>query len=503
MSSDTPPQPASTAATTSPTTATVTVAQLIQTEATTTEGTTTTTKQAPRKAEITPLPPFQPDLYQRAWCSVPHPTLPLLATAHAKSVTVFSLATFSKHSALTGGHARSVRTVAWQPPRGVGRAGAGAAANKRLGLVTGSFDATAGLWSYDAERAGTLEKEIKLLVLEGHENEIKSIAFSPGGQYLATSSRDKSVWIWEDVSGDGEGEEDEWETVAVLNEHDGDVKAVAWAPSHLPNARTGVGRRRLRSLYSTDVLASASYDDTVRIWREDADGEWVCVAVLEGHDGTVWGLQWEAKERSDGRFPRLMTFSADGLIKVWTLRVDEDDDGEEEGEGGESNPFKSGFGSTVPNTMRRSLREEWDCTAVLPRVHMRDVYSVSWSAETGLVASTGSDGVIAVYAEVEEEVEGEKGEKGAAEAQRNGTTTTTTTTAATTTTTTTTTGAPKTTTTTWKVLGTVSKAHGPYEINHITWCKRFDPGAEAKGKEEMLVTTGDDGVVRPWQVRIS
>ncbi|KAL2185304.1 WD40 repeat-like protein [Thermothelomyces heterothallicus CBS 203.75] len=459
---------------------------------------------ARNRADITPLPPFQPDLYQRAWCSVPHPTLPLLATAHAKSVTVFSLATFSKHSALTGGHARSVRAVAWQPPRG-------RAAPKRLGLVTGSFDATAGLWSYDAERgSGGLEREIKLrgeddddneeeegeegdkeewefnLVLEGHENEIKSLAFSPGGQYLATSSRDKSVWIWEDVSGQDEEEEDEWETVAVLNEHDGDVKAVAWAPSHLPNARAGVRRRH----YSADVLASASYDDTVRIWREDADGEWVCVAVLEGHDGTVWGLQWEGKERADGRFPRLMTFSADGLIKVWTLRADDDEEEEEKEEAAEQqdgNPFKSGFGG-VPNTMRRSLREEWDCTAVLPKVHTRDVYSVSWSAETGLVASTGSDGVIAVYAEEQEAAEEEKETtptedvaKGGG-ARNNGT------------------PVPKSN---WKVLGTVSKAHGPYEINHITWCKRFDPGAECKGKEEMLVTTGDDGVVRPWQVRIS
>ncbi|KAL2147902.1 hypothetical protein VTI28DRAFT_3380 [Corynascus sepedonium] len=448
-----------------------------------------------KAANITPLPPFQPDLYQRAWSSVPHPALPLLATAHAKSVTVFSLATFTKHSALTGGHARSVRTVAWQPPRG--------STNKRLGLVTGSFDATAGLWSFDAERgaggAGSgeaLEREIRLergdddgddgkeeeedkewefnLVLEGHENEVKSLAFSPGGQYLATSSRDKSVWIWEDVSsGEGPDDEDEWETVAVLSEHDGDVKAVAWAPSHLPNARAGVRRGH----YSADVLASASYDDTVRIWREDADGEWVCVAVLEGHEGTVWGLQWETKERSDGRFPRLMTFSADGSIRVWTLRVDEEEEEQGAGEQQEGNTgFRSGFGS-VPNTMRRSLREDWDCTAVLPKVHTRDIYSVSWSADTGLVASTGSDGLIVVYAEDEsasQDVAGTTAEDGTPGPRSN-----------------------------WKVLGTVTNAHGPYEVNHITWCKRFDPGAERKGKEEMLVTTGDDGVVRPWQVRIS
>lgn len=442
-------------------------------------------------ATITPLPPFQPDLYQRAWSSTPHPTLPLLATAHAKSVTVFSLATFSKHSALTGGHARSVRTAAWQPARG-----ANSNINNKLGLVTGSFDATAGMWSFEesGEGGSTLEREVRFdsgggtgggdgggdkewefnLVLEGHENEVKGLAFSPGGQYLATCSRDKSVWIWEDVGSGEDDDEGEWETVAVLSEHDGDVKAVAWCPTDLPNARAP---RQQNRHYSADLLASASYDNTVRLWREDADGEWVCVAVLEGHEGTVWGLQWEGKARADGRFPRLMTFSADGTVKVWSLKEEEEGEVEEEGkegkEGGD-NPFRSNFAG-IPNTMRRSLREQWDCTAVLPKAHTRDVYSVSWSADTGLVASTGSDGVVAVYAEDEElaVLSGEQSQNGASAPRSN-----------------------------WRVLGTVPNAHGPYEVNHITWCKRFDPGAEHRGKEEMLVTTGDDGVVRPWQVRI-
>ncbi|KAH6656840.1 WD repeat domain-containing protein [Truncatella angustata] len=437
------------------------------------------------------LPPFKPDLYERAWTSIPHPTLPLIATAHEKAVTVFSLSTLTSHSTLTGGHTRSVRSVAWKPNLGP----------QKLCLVTGSFDSTAGLWRWEgpSDSGPALETEVTAsrpagsddgdegdkdweftLVLEGHDSEVKSVVFSPTGQYLATCSRDKSVWIWEDVG--ATEADDEWETVAVLNEHEGDVKAVAWCPE---TNRGGRGR------YSSDVLASASYDDTVRIWREDGDGEWVCVAVLEGHEGTVWGVQWEQKPR-DGRFPRLMTWSADRSIRVWTLNEESDEHDEQD----RPQHAWGGLGG-IPNTMRRSLKEDWSCTAVLPKAHTRDIYSVSWSADSGLVASTGSDGILAVYredrnvpggeahattAEAAAELDGDVhmtngntlgGGSGGAEGSK-----------------------------AWRIVATTSNAHGPYEINHVAWCKRYDAACppHRKGIEEMLVTTGDDGIVRPWQI---
>lgn len=526
-------------------------------------GATNTNTTTNKTLHLSPLPVFKPDLYERAWQSIPHPTLPLLATAHQKSVTVFSLSTLSAHSTLSGGHSRSVRSVAWKP-------------NLRphqLCLVTGSFDSTAGLWRWEGEQqqernnsdddglaveitaagarrsgggddddddddgddfdggadfdddgdgsggaASADEKEWEFtLVLEGHDSEIKSVAFSPAGQYLATCSRDKSVWIWEDVG--ATEADDEWETVAVLNEHEGDVKAVAWCPEiRQPESTSTAGgdgnhggggarRNSPNPRYSSDVLASASYDNTVRVWREDDESEWVCVAVLEGHQGTVWGVQWEPRPRGPGLFPRLATWSADRTVRIWTLR-EEDDEGEEGGQG-EAAPRQhawSGLGS-MPNTMRRSLREDWECTATLPQVHTRDIYSVAWSAETGLVASTGSDGVIALYREEEGgEVSAIAGggsdstritDDEAAAAELDGDVPMTN-------------GHPEKKTGAeevssrkrWVVLSTTPNAHGPYEINHVTWCKRYDAGCppERRGRDEMLVTTGDEGIIRPWEV---
>jgi WD40 repeat protein len=308
------------------------------------------------------------------------------------------------------------------------------------------------------------------LVLEGHDSEIKGVAFSQSGQYLATCSRDKSVWIWEEIGAEGE---DEWETVAVLQDHEGDVKALSWCPDD------GNG----------ELLASASYDDTVRLWREDGEGEWGCVAVLSGHEGTVWGLDWEPPRRAthgdieentaERAVPlRLITCSADATIRVWHKVLTTDLAPQH---------MPNGIRSTIRHT---SSGEDWVCESTLPKIHDRHILSVSWSKKTGRVVSTGGDSQVVIYEERPRKSDTTTDAVAADDNQAVGDSNESTN------------GKGHTlgseSMTEWHVISVLPLAHGPYEINHATWCGRFDGGR--KGEEEMVVTTGDDGMVKAWAI---
>ena len=353
-------------------------------------------------------------------------------------------------------------------------------------MATGSFDASAGIWkrwdesqlvarsSPNRDRNGDGEDEEEdeddwrfAVVLDGHESEIKSVAWSPSGQYLATCSRDKSVWVWEELDDD----HDTFETIAVLQEHDGDVKCVVWHPEE-------------------ELLASASYDDTIRLYMEDID-DWLCVAVLRGHSSTVWAVDFEGTQHppfspSEALHtarqayldtlkragPRLLSCSDDRTLRIWR-RVPPAQR--------EDAPPPTGQGR-IPSILRtHSAEQEWIEEAQLPQRHDRAVYSAAWSKRTGRVVSTGSDGRLVVY---EERLRLTLGSNDATDDASTDPTTSQ--------------ELPvEGPVTDWVVLAEIDAAHDVYEVNHVCWARRFDKGRRDE-EEEVVVSTGDDGVVKVW-----
>ncbi|KAF9239327.1 WD40-repeat-containing domain protein [Melanogaster broomeanus] len=224
---------------------------------------------------------------ERAWQVAWNPTKPLLASCSAdKTVRLYSYhndgqdpskIVFSHVTTIPTGHSKTVRSIAWAPS---GKT-----------LATGSFDSNVGIWerrepSDDDEDPSESEDWECVTLLEGHETECKSVAYSATGTLLASCSRDKTVWVWE-VQPDAD-----FECMGVLMEHSQDVKCVAWHPTE-------------------EILASASYDDTIKLYVDDPSEDWYCFATLSGHQGTVWSLAWAP------RGDYLASSSDDLTIRIW------------------------------------------------------------------------------------------------------------------------------------------------------------------------------------------
>lgn len=342
----------------------------------------------------------------RCWHLSLHPTLPLLSSSSTdQTVNVYDTDSSTLITTLKGQHSRSIRASSWKP------------SNQPV-LATASFDGSAGIWHPECEDGEDSGEWECVATLEGHENECKCVAWSSDGRYLATCSRDKSVWVWEGTSvtvynvDDLADEEDEFECLAVLQEHTQDVKSVAWHPTE-------------------PILASCSYDDTIRLYYPDQD-EFIPISILRGHTSTVWGVAFEpilnspSPEDPDPTV-RLASCSDDLSIVIWH-RTD----------------FYRPPSSTMVSILRDPPKDTWKPLAILPRAHERAIYSVAWS-KSGLIASTGGDGKIVVY----EEVEGK-----------------------------------------WRIKTVQEAAHGVCEVNCVIWGR----------PENILWSAGDDGLVKKWQL---
>lgn len=164
---------------------------------------------------------------------------------------------------IEGIHKKTIRTICFAP-------------NAKW-MACGSFDGTVSVYSCPKQGKEFLPFKLEA-TLEGHESEVKCIAFSYCSFTLATCSRDKTIWIWELIETES-GLECECEN--VLEEHSADVKFIRFHPKQ-------------------EMLISGSYDDTIKIWAKDED--WALQQTILGHTGTVWSVAIDPKSNSFGIF---------------------------------------------------------------------------------------------------------------------------------------------------------------------------------------------------------
>ncbi|KAF8703945.1 hypothetical protein AX14_014088 [Amanita brunnescens Koide BX004] len=169
-------------------------------------------------------------------------------------------------------------------------------------IISGSNDTSVRVW--DALTGAELK------VLNGHTSTVNSVAFSTDGRRIVSGSLDESVRVWDALTG---------AELKVLNGHTGTIYCVAFSSD------------------STCII-SGSHDHSVRVWDAFTGIE---LKVLNGHTSPVFSIAFS----TDGT--RIVSGSAaPNSVRVWDASIDADSPA-----------------SVIPNFHRRSITSPTDSTS--------------------------------------------------------------------------------------------------------------------------------------------
>eukprot|EP00899_Mesostigma_viride_P016657 jgi/Mesvir1/24993/Mv16951-RA.1 len=140
-------------------------------------------------------------------------------------------------------------------------------------LVSGSDDFTIILWEPSTSKT-------PIARLTGHQQLINQVYFSPNGQWIASASFDKSVKLWDGITG---------KFIASLRGHVAPVYQLSWSAD-------------------SRLLVSGSKDSTLKVW-EVRTRKLKC--DLPGHADEVFAVDWSP----DGEF--VASGGKDKVLKLW------------------------------------------------------------------------------------------------------------------------------------------------------------------------------------------
>ena len=239
-------------------------------------------------------------------------------------------------------HQKSVRSVAFNPDGET--------------LASAGEDKTIWLWEVNTGRVKS--------PLLGHTGCVWSVAFSPDGKILASGSSDRTIRLW-DVNTS--------RTLQILSHHESWVLSITFAPS---------GK----------FFASSSADQTIRLWDLNT-GE--CLKTLFGHQGLIWSIAFSR----DGK--TLASASEDTTIKLWNVETGEC---RQTLEGHKSLVWSiasSPDGKLLASTSADQTVRLWDsvtgkCVKVLDS-HGSNLWSVAFAEDSKTLASGSNDETVKVW----------------------------------------------------------------------------------------------------------
>jgi U3 small nucleolar RNA-associated protein 13 len=159
-------------------------------------------------------------------------------------------------------------------------------------IVSGAKDNTLRLWRVEFEER---LRVTCLAVFEGHTMNLTSLCIDPKkGNYVVSASLDKTIKKW-NLHQHFENKETVTVNEAIGSQiaHEKVINVVRVSPGE-----------------SNKVVASASHDRTIKIWKASNLEE---VSVLKGHSRVIWDIAFSPFERV------LASASADKTIKIWNV----------------------------------------------------------------------------------------------------------------------------------------------------------------------------------------